>query len=452
MKRILIAVLLIAPAATAWAGWKEGVATYHHGDYATAQAVLPGDAVALGAEEVFRGAARYTVKIRTRITTAFVEESKGTRFGAGFVVDAERGWIMTNAHVAGRSPATISVAFKGKPYVEARKVYVDQFLDLAILQVDRAKLGVDLATAPLACRKVVSVGHPVGAYGHPWGLEFSGTRGIISGEAKDRAGLVQMDAAINPGNSGGPLISLTTRRVVGINTSRMSDEKDQNTNFAVPMKFACRVLEILRAGENPSPPRLSVMFFHPPIDRSALIVARSYLPSDQLPLMPGDEIVSANGDQIVNEAQLIHAIRGRLGDIKLTLRREGKERTIRGRLEPQPLITERVGVLVSGLLIGPRVYRDGAVLNADNGFVIHDVEPGSVGESLGFKAWDVVAIDGKRHVDIHKVYEYFAKKKRDTEKFVITIVRFSQEHNQWISYMKRKLDFDGLSLISARLR
>ena len=68
--------------------------------------LISGDAVALDAEEVFRDAARYTVKIRTRITTAFIEETKGTQFGAGFVVDAERGWIMTNAHVVGRSRST----------------------------------------------------------------------------------------------------------------------------------------------------------------------------------------------------------------------------------------------------------------------------------------------------------------------------------------------------------
>ncbi len=414
--------------------------------------LIPSDAVALDAEEVFRGAASYTVKIRTLITTAFVEESKGTRFGAGFVVDAERGWIMTNAHVAGRSPATISVAFKGKPYVDAQKVYVDPFLDLAILRVDRKKLDVDLVTAPLACRKGASVGHPVGAYGHPWGLEFSGTRGIISGEAKDRAGLIQMDAAINPGNSGGPLISLITRRVVGINTSSKSKKQDQNTNFAVPMMFACRVLEILRAGGNPSPPFLRVMFFHHPIDRSALVVAKSYLPPDQLPLMPGDEIVSANGapDRIVNEAHLIHAIRGQLGDIRLTVIRQGQEHTIRGRLEPRPLITDRVGVLVSGLLIGPRVYRDGAVLNADNGFVIHDVESGSVGESLGFKPWDVVAtIDGKRHENIHKLFQYLSKIRRDKGRLIVRIVRFAPKRGQWLNYMKREFDVDGLSLISA---
>ena len=404
------------------------------------------------AEKFFKQALSYTVKVKAAVNLPFVEDVKGIYEGAGFVADAKRGWIMTNAHVAGRSPATISVKFKGKPYVDAQKVYVDPFLDLAILRVDREKHDADLVAAPLACRKGASVGHPVGAYGHPWGLEFSGTRGIISGEAKDRAGLIQMDAAINPGNSGGPLISLTTRRVVGINTSSKSNKKDQNTNFAVPMMYACRVLEILRAGGNPSPPLLRVVFFHHPIDRRALIVAKSYLPPDQLPLMPGDEIVSANGapDRIVNEAHLIHAIRGQLGDIRLTVRRQGQERTIRGRLEPRSLITDRVGVLVSGLLIGPRVYRDGAVLNADNGFVIHDVEHGSVGESLGFQPWDVVAaIDGKRHENIQELFQYISKKLRDKGRLTVRIVRFAPKRGEWLNYMRREFDVDDLSLISA---
>ena len=59
---------------------------------------LYGTGSALGAvdpEQVFRDAVAYTVKVRTRIETPFIEDERGTSEGAGFVVDAKRGWIMT---------------------------------------------------------------------------------------------------------------------------------------------------------------------------------------------------------------------------------------------------------------------------------------------------------------------------------------------------------------------
>src|ERR1044072_7933243 len=63
------------------------------------------------AEAVFHDARAYTVRIRTQIVTPFAEDSRGAFEGAGFVVDAERGWVLTNAHVVGQSPSTVTAAF-----------------------------------------------------------------------------------------------------------------------------------------------------------------------------------------------------------------------------------------------------------------------------------------------------------------------------------------------------
>jgi S1-C subfamily serine protease len=65
------------------------------------------------AETAFRDAREYTVRIRTQIVTPFIEDEEGAFVGAGFLVDAKRGWIATNAHVVGRGPAEIQVAFWG---------------------------------------------------------------------------------------------------------------------------------------------------------------------------------------------------------------------------------------------------------------------------------------------------------------------------------------------------
>ncbi len=415
--------------------------------------LLPGPAAALNAETVFRNAVAYTVKIKTRITTAFIEDNKGSFSGAGFVVDAKRGWIMTNAHVVGHSPASVTVAFKGKPFIKARKVYVDPYLDLAILKIDPSAVDTTLAAAPLGCRRDPPVGHPIGAFGHPFGLDYTGTRGIISATANNGPGMLQMDASINPGNSGGPLISLKSGHVVGINTAGLGKGSNRITNFAVPMRFACRILKILQAGRNPSPPHLPVAFLIPPADRKAVIVGRTYLPPEQLPLQPGDEIVTANGrsGRIVNEAQLVHALRGNLGKVRLGILRKGEEHTIQGHLKPTPYITDRVAVMVSGMLVGPRVIRDGQAINADNGLVVHHVESGSTAEGLGFAPWDVVTtVNGKRHPSVRTLYRQLTEMKEHGRTVKIEIVRSTSSYGAWFNYMHREFAIEGLRLIAGQ--
>ena len=80
----------------------------------------------------------------------------------------------------------------------------------------------------------------VEALGHPSGLEFSITRGIISAIRKIRTSsilyekevlFIQTDAAINPGNSGGPLYY--GNKVIGVNTQKVAGKNIEGLGFAV---------------------------------------------------------------------------------------------------------------------------------------------------------------------------------------------------------------------------
>ena len=416
--------------------------------------VISDYASARDAEEVFRSATTYTVKIRGRITTAFIRDNKGSQKGAGFLVDADRGWLMTNAHVVGRSPAVIGVAFKNLPFVNARKIYVDPYLDLAVLEIDMSEIQGEFVAAPLNCDELPSVGHPVGAFGHPYGLDFTGTRGIVSGTSDDNQGrILQTDAAINPGNSGGPLISMESGKVVGINAARRAEKGDQNTNFAIPMVFACRVLKMLQRDQDPSPPNLPVIFLEPPLDREALIVGRSYLPDNTLALQPGDEIVGVERDSgaIIHEGDLIHALRGHLGNVRLRIKRDGSERVIQGRLAPSPLLTERAGILVSGILIGPNTLRDAMALGTNNGLLIHEVERGTAGQVLEFQPYDVVTtVDGKRYSDVETLFSYLQNAEAAGRPVTVEILRLSDTAMHFFDYMRRDVPIDSLELISGQ--
>ena len=132
-------------------------------------------------EQAFEQARQYTAKVVTRVELPFYGDKKGTTIGAGFVVDAGRGWVMTNAHVVARSPSQVKVALLDGDYYVARKIYVDPYIDIAMLEIVDMPAKQGIVAATLDCEDAPAVGHTVGAFGHPWDLSFTGTRGIISG-------------------------------------------------------------------------------------------------------------------------------------------------------------------------------------------------------------------------------------------------------------------------------
>jgi S1-C subfamily serine protease len=127
----------------------------------------------------------------------------GSSVGAGFFVSKRN--ILTNAHVVG-AETSIEIKLSDGRTSLARVIAVDEIRDLALLRAD-----VDGRPSVLI-KDVgqVQPGTTVDVIGHPQGLEFSFSRGVISAIRRDfkQAGgidVIQTDSAINPGNSGGPL-------------------------------------------------------------------------------------------------------------------------------------------------------------------------------------------------------------------------------------------------------
>ena len=82
---------------------------------------------------------------------------------------------------------------------------MDSELDIAVVKVLAENIPDDAIEARLDCGDRSLNGVAVAAFGHPHGLTYSASRGIIS-KVRYYHGIdwVQTDAAINPGNSGGP--------------------------------------------------------------------------------------------------------------------------------------------------------------------------------------------------------------------------------------------------------
>ena len=145
--------------------------------------------------------------------------------GSGFVIDD---LIITNSHVVSGLPEVV-ISAKNLPRTKAHVIYDDPNYDLAFIHAPDLKIThpLFLATSP------VSDGDSAIAIGHPYGLNYSATEGIVSKAARLQGELeyIQTDTAINPGNSGGPLLN-TEGNVIGVNTFII--QNSQNLGFALP--------------------------------------------------------------------------------------------------------------------------------------------------------------------------------------------------------------------------
>jgi S1-C subfamily serine protease len=400
-------------------------------------------------EAAFQAALQYTVKIRTIVETPFAGDEKGTFEGAGFLVDRDRRWLVTNAHVTTRSPSRVESAFKSGHFFPVRKVYVDPYLDVAVLEIPKKNLPDKATTAALQCADIPPVGHPVGAFGHPWSLSYTATRGIVSGVAV-RAGMewLQTDAALNNGNSGGPLISLSNGQVVGINTAMLDMKNAENLNFAVPMKYVCRILELLREGKDPSPPELPVVFFEDENGESGeLKVAAAYFNEESPPLREGDVIQTVEGEPgpIKNATQFINALRGHLDAVTLTVNRDGKPVTVKTRFKPLLPVTQRRGLYLAGVLIAPPGFHDELEANLGRVLAVHHVAEGSPANAQGLQMWDLIkSVDGKPFHDIDTLLAYLNHKSQPAQ---IVVKRLSESNDKIFEYHEFELPIEELSII-----
>ena len=164
--------------------------------------------------------------------------------GSGFFVTGT-GVIITNAHVARGEESLLAMLSTGEQ-VEARVVYIDQELDIALVKVDVPSTKTDFPHLPLISADGVRQGEAVLAIGNPGdAMLFSATRGIVSAVGRfSNAGpgtWVQTDAPINPGNSGGPLLNLRGE-VVGVNTSKLIKKSVHGIGFALSSSDVLQVL------------------------------------------------------------------------------------------------------------------------------------------------------------------------------------------------------------------
>lgn len=167
------------------------------------------------------------------VKNSVVQIQRGKRLGSGVIVDPS-GLVATTAHGV-KDVKQLDVKLYDDRVVTGEVITRNNSLDLSLIKlqnVDDPVQSVSLAEDPS-----LQVGQTITVIGHPLGLEWSISRGVISQlRAKTRdhpPTLIQTDAAINPGNSGGPVLN-EEGNVIGLVIAKVSGVQTSNIAFARP--------------------------------------------------------------------------------------------------------------------------------------------------------------------------------------------------------------------------
>jgi len=354
---------------------------------------------------------RGTHEVQQRIPDAFKfffgnprqgqqQERQFRGLGSGVIIDADKGYIVTNSHVINDADE-IQITLKDGRQLEAKKIGGDEASDIALLQIDAD----NLVAVKIADSDSLRVGDFAVAIGSPFGLGQTVTSGIVS--ALGRSGLnienyedfIQTDAAINSGNSGGALINLRGE-LIGINTAILGPNGGNvGIGFAIPSNMVQNLVnqiiefgEVRRgvlgvAGRSVNSEIAKAMELD--INQGAFV--EQVTPdsaADEAGIRAGDVIIEVNGKMI----KTFNELRGKIGSIgagktvKITvIRKDGKEKEYNVTLKK----SEAANIEAASL----HRMLDGAQLeNNDqgNGIIVADIAENSPAASIGLRKGDVI--------------------------------------------------------------
>jgi len=345
--------------------------------------------------------------------------------GSGVIISPD-GYIVTNNHVVDGA-VDLRVTMSDRRVLPARLIGTDPLTDLAVIKIE----GKDFASVPWGDATKLHPGQSVLAFGNPFGMRFTVTRGIVSAlnrpnpyqsDARKPGQFIQTDAAINPGNSGGPLVD-ARGQVVGINTFLISGSGQfAGMGFAIPTQIVRPTVEaIIRDGKvshgymglgitDVTPE--NAKFFDSKDNRGAIVTqVESGSPATKAGVKVGDLIRALDGKEVSDASQLqVNVGQTRPGTtIKLSVLRDGKSLELpvtlekmgaRDKGDDESASTE-TGKPRWGLGLGemtPDVrqqLRGGKDLQ---GVVIERVVPGSPADNAGLRPGDVILSVNRKEV------------------------------------------------------
>ncbi|MBP2152519.1 serine endoprotease DegP [Erwinia rhapontici] len=330
------------------------------------------------------------------------QQQKFRALGSGVVIDAAKGYVVTNNHVVDNATKIQVQLSDGRKY-DAKVIGKDPRSDIALIQLKEAK---NLTAIKLADSDNLRVGDYTVAIGNPYGLGETVTSGIVS--ALGRSGLnlenyenfIQTDAAINRGNSGGALVNLNGE-LIGINTAILApDGGNIGIGFAIPSNMVKNLTSQMVEFGQVKRGELGIMGTElnselakaMKVDAQRGAFVSQVLPKSsaaQAGIKAGDVIVSINNKPISS----FSALRAEVGSLpvgtkmELGLIRDGKPMKVNVALQQSAAAKVDSGTIYNGI--------EGADLsNFDakgiKGVKVDSVKAGSAAARVGLKKDDVI--------------------------------------------------------------
>lgn len=328
------------------------------------------------------------------------QQQKFMALGSGVIIDAAKGYVVTNNHVVDNANS-IKVQLSDGRKFDAKVVGKDPRSDIALIQIQDPK---NLTAIKIADSDALRVGDYTVAIGNPFGLGETVTSGIVS--ALGRSGLnaenyenfIQTDAAINRGNSGGALVNLNGE-LIGINTAILApDGGNIGIGFAIPSNMVKNLTAQMVQYGQVKRGELGILGteLNSELAKAMKVDAqRGAFVSQVMPnssaakagIKAGDVITSLNGKPISSFA----ALRAEVGSmpvgskITLGLLRDGKPVNVSLELQQSSQNQVDSSTIFSGIE-GAEMSNKGA----DKGVVVNNVKANSPAARIGLKKGDVI--------------------------------------------------------------
>ncbi|MDU4840204.1 serine endoprotease DegP [Leclercia adecarboxylata] len=328
------------------------------------------------------------------------QQQKFMALGSGVIIDAAKGYVVTNNHVVDNA-SSIKVQLSDGRKLDAKIVGKDPRSDIALIQIQDPK---NLTAIKLADSDALRVGDYTVAIGNPFGLGETVTSGIVS--ALGRSGLnaenyenfIQTDAAINRGNSGGALVNLNGE-LIGINTAILApDGGNIGIGFAIPSNMVKNLTAQMVEFGQVKRGELGILGteLNSELAKAMKVDAqRGAFVSQVMPnssaakagIKAGDVITTLNGKPVSSFA----ALRAEVGSmpvgskVSLGLLREGKPVNVELELQQSSQNQVDAGTIFSGI--------EGADMSnkgQDKGVSVDNVKANSPAARIGLKKGDVI--------------------------------------------------------------
>lgn len=344
------------------------------------------------------------------------EQKPSRSLGSGVIIDAKKGYIVTNHHVIDGADV-ITIALTDRRRLRAKLIGSDPEADVAVLQVPAE----GLTAVKLFNSEKLRVGDFVVAIGNPFGLGQTATSGMVSALGRTGLGIegyedfIQTDASINPGNSGGALVNLKGE-LVGINTAILAPGEgggNVGIGFAIPTNMAMSIIDqLVEHGEirrgflgvqvQDLNPQLAEAFDLQRGTGAVITEISAGSPAERAGLQPGHIVIAVDGQPVESAADM----RNIVGLVRAgsTIRIDVIDRGQNKRFDitiVDPQLTQmdgaRIHPALSGTVLSP--VQAGHPLYGDvNGAQIMQVHRRSPAAQTGLQVGDVMVSVNKRPI------------------------------------------------------